>query len=389
MTPNKAIESLHQLGEEMRSYLAQTTSVAGIDKTTASGIKEQWEYALRHAEQENGWFTRENILNALTNISGWLNRDALSQWIEPYRIPRHNPNPLSVGIIMAGNIPLVGFHDLISILATGNKAIVKFSHSDRVLMEFLLNKLKAMGLAWSEWATNDGNGEASFDRMAFPGMDAVIATGSDNSAKHFEYYFRNKPHIIRRSRNSAAVLDGTEKDEELQKLGTDIFSYFGLGCRNVSKLYVPEGYDFKAFFRNMERFGSVINNHKYANNYLYNRTIYLMNGSRFTDNNFLLVIEDSSLASPCATLHFEYYKNEDALAGLLLAEKDKLQCIACGNRIKDNLMKLNTGFSGGIFAGFGKTQSPALNDYADGVDVIAFLNQIQAHSLIKTISGNL
>jgi len=233
MKLTKAIGSFSALGEGMRKYLAQPTDFP------------EWEKAVTAAQQQNQWFTRENILFALSNISSWLTKEALQKWASKYHLTEENKNPVSIGVIMAGNIPLVGFHDMLCVLLTGNILCAKLSHSDSVLIPFIAKKLIETEPA--------GQDQIKFVDKLSTSSDAVIATGSNNSAKHFEYYFKNIPHIIRKNRNGAAVLYGQESDQELSDLGTDIFSYFGLGCRNVSKLYVPQGYDFANFFRNIEK----------------------------------------------------------------------------------------------------------------------------------------
>jgi hypothetical protein len=177
----------------------------------------------------------------------------------------------------------------------------------------------------------------------------VIATGSDNTARYFEYYFRTKPHIIRKNRSSIAVLTGNETDDQLIALGKDVFSYFGLGCRNVSKLVVPEGYDFTRPLRLWEVYHDVSNHHKYVNNYDYNKSILLINGTHHFDNGFALLTPNEALVSPISVL---YYATSADLAS------DKIQCIVG---------------SGANYIPFGTTQEPTLTDYADNVDTLKFL----------------
>jgi hypothetical protein len=351
MKLQQAIDSFHKLGEEIEQYLKSPASYP------------DWEAAIASSQAQNQWFTRENILYTLEHISPWLKKDALETWLSRHHVPGENKKPLSVSVIMAGNIPLVGFHDMLCVLLTGNKLLAKLSHTDTVLMNLIAQKLADIEPAWK--------GKLQFADKLSTSADAVIATGSNNSAKHFEYYFKSVPHIIRRNRNGVAVLDGKEAENELAALGEDIFTYFGLGCRNVSKLYVPEKYDFASFFRAIEKYGPVINHNAYANNYLYNRTIYLMDGKVFTDNNFLLVIENPAMASPIAVVHFEYYKDLKALGKTLLAEYENIQCIAASTEVKKEL-HLHTPIP---IVGLGQTQSPRLDDYADGVDVIKFLSE--------------
>ncbi len=353
MKLTKAIESFQKLGDEIREYLAN------------NGSHPDWDVALRSAEAQNAWFTRENVLLALKQFAPWLDKEALAKWLSKYHIPEENKKPIMVGVVMAGNIPLVGFHDMLCVLLTGNALVAKLSHSDSVLMLFIIKKLKEIEPGWEK------NIQVA-DKLS-TSSDAIIATGSNNSAKHFEYYFKNIPHIIRKNRNGIAVLNGSETTKELSKLGEDIFTYFGLGCRNVSKLYVPEEYDFGGFFRSIEKLGEVINHHKYVNNYGYNRTIYLMDGKVFTDNNFLMVTESKDIASPIAVLYFERYLDYKSLGKTLLEDFENIQCIAASENVYKELHK-HTPIP---IVGLGQTQSPTLQDYADGVDVIKFLLELK------------
>jgi len=353
MKPSKAIESFQKLGDEIREYLANPSAHA------------DWEEVIKAAEIQNHWFTKENTLHALQQISPWLTKEALQKWVSKYPVSEDNKKPISVGVIMAGNIPLVGFHDMLCVLLTGNILIAKLSHQDKLLLPFITKKLVEIEPAWQ--------GQIKFaDKLSTAALGAVIATGSNNSAKHFEYYFKNVPNIIRKNRNGIAVLDGKESDAELSALGEDIFTYFGLGCRNVSKLYVPKGYNFADFFRNIEKYGAVINHNAYANNYAYNRTIYLMDSKVFTDNNFAMVTENAAIPSPIAVVHFEYYKDLKNLGKNLLADFENIQCIAASEEVNKELKK-HTPIS---IVGLGETQSPGLEDYADGVDVIKFLLEL-------------
>ena len=350
MQLNTIRDSFHALGEELRNFL----------DGEANG-KEQWENSLLLAEQENPWFTQANIRLALRGILSWLNRDALNKWLSAYqKLGEENKSPKTIGVVMAGNIPLVGFHDFFCVLISGNILHAKLSSSDSRLLPFIANKLIAI-----EPQLKD---RIQFvDKLNRP-LDAVIATGSNNTARHFEYYFRNVPHIIRRNRNGIAVLDGTETQEELFELGKDIFSYFGLGCRNVSKLYVPANYNFNHFFEAIEPYKEVINHNKYHSNYVYNRTIYLMDGKVFTDNGFLAVINNTHLSSPIAVLNFEEYESIEKIGDKLLEIRDTIQCIAVSKSVKAKLTNADL-----PFVGIGETQLPSLSDYADGVDVIKFL----------------
>jgi hypothetical protein len=352
MQPTIAIQSFHLLGEELRSFLAGNTS-----------NQEQWEQTIRLAEQENAWFTKGNIHLAVKGISSWLEKDKLAKWLSLYpETETKNRKAAIVGVVMAGNIPLVGFHDFLCVLLSGNILHAKLSHSDSRLLQFIASRLIEIEPEWKE--------KIHFvERLAAP-LDAVIATGSNNTARHFEYYFRNIPHIIRKNRNGVALLDGSETDTELTTLGNDIFSYFGLGCRNVSKLYVPKNCIFDNFFLSTEPYKEVINHNKYHSNYVYNRTIYLMDGKKFTDNGFLAVIENSATASPIAVLNFEEYESLEQLSSHLLEIKEQIQCIAVSTKMRDKLLRHGTSLP---LVAIGETHSPSLSDYADGVDVMKFL----------------
>lgn len=323
-----------------------------LDKTLKDSDHSQKDLdsVLQRAERINPWFTKEYQLMALNAIAQMLKSDVLLHWTENYLI---NDKTGSVGLIMAGNIPAVGFHDLLTVLIAGRKAIVKPSSTDSVLMEFLAAKLTEFEPRLKDYIE-------FVDKLLKP--EAVIATGSDNSAMYFEHYFKNIPHIIRRNRNSVAILSGGESKEELSFLGKDIFTYFGLGCRNVSKLMVPEGYDFRNFFEAIQQYGDKLMQHtKYMNNYDYYRAIFLMEQKPFLTNNFLHLVEDAKIASPVSTLHYQFYHSNDDLRQSLTFNLEKIQCIVSHKPLL-----------GGEVA-FGRSQYPAVTDYADGVDTLEFL----------------
>ncbi|MCB0762940.1 MAG: acyl-CoA reductase, partial [Flavobacteriales bacterium] len=251
----------------------------------------------------------------------------------------------------AGNIPLVGFHDVMCVLLSGHKAKLKFSSDDNKLFPLLLQVLVKLEPQFAGYMdTTDGKLE---------GFDAVLATGSNNTSRYFEHYFGHVPHIIRRNRHSAAVLTGSESDEELKALGHDIFDYFGLGCRSVSKLYLPNGYDFNTFFGAIFDFGDIVNHHKYANNYDYNKAVWLLNKEDLLDNGFVLLRKSTDMTSPTGSLHYEFYDSLDQVRTDLQARSEEIQCVV-----------------GEGFVPFGKSQSPRLNDYADGVDTMVWLAQL-------------
>ena len=310
-------------------------------------INQKIDTAIHH----NGWFTRENIIFALNEWSKALKEENLDAWLEKYNLEEHREKK-TVAVIMAGNIPLVGFHDFLSVLISGHNVLIKQSSNDKLLLPIIAKFLTHLNPEFENLIR--------FSDDQLKDFDAVIATGSNNTARYFEYYFKNKASIIRKNRNSVAVLTGNESEHQLQNLSHDIFRYFGLGCRNVSKLYVPENYNFEQFYPAMYEWNGIINHAKYANNYDYNKAVYLMSEFKILDNGFLLLKEDESFGSPIATLFYERYSSEEDLRLKLEENKEKLQCIVSDGFI-DNEVK------------FGETQHPKLWDYADDVDTLAFL----------------
>ncbi|GAB4473233.1 MAG: acyl-CoA reductase [Thermoflexibacter sp.] len=304
------------------------------------------------AQNENNWFTPENVQLALQGLVHYLEETTFRKWAESYPTPSH---PRKIGVVMAGNIPMVGVHDLICVLVSGHFLQAKLSSSDSVLMKFLINSLLAIEPQLSHRIE-------IVEQLK--GFDAVIATGSDNTARYFEYYFGKYPHVIRKNRTSVAILHGKESQEDLENLGKDIFTYYGLGCRNVTKIYIPENYDFNLFFESIESFKKVFEHHKYVNNYDYNKSIYLVNKINHLDNGFLLLVENSSLFSPISVLHYEKYVNLTNLVENLELHKEKIQCIVGDNKLLSNCIH------------FGEAQTPSITDYADGVDTMEFLSKI-------------
>jgi len=311
---------------------------------------------IEKAPLKNPFFTINEVTRAVQSIAHALNEKDIDEWFGNYKEDLEKPDSRKkVGVIMAGNIPFVGWHDMVSVIVSGNDFIGKPSSDDADLTPFLADLMIEF--------------EPSLkDRIQFTerlnGIDAVIATGSNNSARYFDYYFGKYPHIIRKNRNAVAIINGFETADDLKELGNDIFRYFSLGCRNVSKLYVPKDYDFNLFFESIEGFNPIINHHKYANNYDYNRTILLMKQVPFLDNGFLILKEDTSLHSPISVLNYERYENMDSLKEIIQQEKESIQCIA----------SLNAYFPESL--NFGTTQQPKLWDYADGVDTLKFLLEL-------------
>lgn len=333
--------------------------------------------AISRAQQHNGWFTPQETQRALRALGEMLRESDLDTWFAGIKPSLQLKR---IGLILAGNIPAVGFHDVLCVLASGHIAVIKMSSSDDILLPALLKHLLVLA---PELAAQ----VQYVDRLN--DFDAVIATGSNNSSRYFDYYFGKVPHIIRKNRHSVAVLNGTETQEEIENLGHDIFDYFGLGCRNVSKLYLPEHYPIEKLFKPLEVFKTVADHFKYHNNYDYNKSIYLVNSASHFDNGFLLLKEDRALASPLAVLNYESYSSVAALNKRLLEDNDQIQCVVAkggtglGNNTgsKDSAgSKGSTGLDDTRLAfstlPFGQSQHPKLWDYADAVDTLHFLEQV-------------
>ena len=305
----------------------------------------------------NPWFTKAYILEALRGISQMIKGEVLFRWLEMYDFPGFPPaKQKTIGLILAGNIPLVGFHDLLCVLAAGHKVLAKLSSKDDRLIKGVCKLIGDID--------PDLGSRIEFAEEKLSGMDAVFATGSDNSARYFEYYFRDIPHIIRKNRNGVAVLTGQESDEELARIGKDIFTYFGMGCRNVTKLYIPWEYDLKILMRVLDSYHLLKQHNKYANNVDYYRTMYLMNQVSLLDNEVLLLKEDSAIASPVGVVFYERYSEIRWVEDLLASRKEEIQCV----------VSLHPGLQGAIPPG--STQEPMPWDYADGVDTIRFLIEL-------------
>ncbi len=304
------------------------------------------------AMSRNPWFTLENIKLAVRSIATkWLNEASMIEWLSKYEI-RGNRDAKVIGLVCAGNIPLVCWHDVMCILVSGHTAQIKLSSKDEVLPNFLISKLREIN--------NDYESKISVvDKLE--NFDAVIATGSNNTSRYFEYYFSRYPHVIRKSRTSIAIIQDADNDQDYRNLGSDIFSYFGMGCRNVSKIFIPENFDLKKVLDQFEGFAEVGYFNKYHNNYMFQKSIYLLNKVDHLDNGFMLFRKDDKMGSPTGVLFYEEYTSLEALKIKTMEEADAIQCIA-GNPIRD----INT-------VPFGHTQSPELWNYADGVDTLQFL----------------
>ena len=344
MNLNDRIELVSELGQFFKKYLDTNYDNTNDDKLIA------FEKTIQQGKLNNPWFTDQNMK---VNLSYWaekLNKYDLTQWMNNY--DTMNVSSKSVAIIMAGNIPLVGFHDFLSVFLCGHNSIIKLSSNDKHILPFLTNLMISIN--------NELSKKIIYIEGKLQGYDAVIATGSNNTSRYFEYYFKNKKSIIRKNRNSIAVLDGSENEDNLSLLGDDIFTYFGLGCRSISKLYVPENYCFDLFFNSIFKWNDLINSHKYANNYDYNKAIYLMSEYKFLDNGFFIVKEGSELHSPISTINYEFYNDISTLKQKIKADDKDIQCIVSNTEIEN---KIN----------FGETQKPSLSQYADNIDVVEFL----------------
>jgi len=341
---------------ELGNFLSQFSSKK-IEKSATVLHNEMFFDGFKHqmkiAKENNAWFTEDNILFSLESWTKALNKENLEKWVSKQSTQENSSKV--VAIIMAGNIPLVGFHDFLSVLISGHDVLVKQSSNDKSILPFLAKYL--------EYVDNSFKGKISFTEEKLTGFDAVIATGSNNTARYFEYYFKDTPNIIRKNRNSVAVIQGNETEADFKNLSEDVFRYFGLGCRSVSKLFVPTGFNFDPFFEGMYKQHEIINNAKYANNYDYNKTVYLMSEFDILENGFLMIKKDESYSSPIATVFYEYYDNPTDLKIKLHQEADHIQCVVANNFIENEVK-------------FGKTQHPELWDYADGVNTLQFLSKI-------------
>ncbi len=338
MDLKERIEAFAILGDVIRN------SLAGLDPDNSAKLNA----VIDNQHLNNPWFTPGNVRMALNAIGEMLRFENLTRWTNGYPDLAEPKKPFNIGVIMAGNVPLVGFHDYLSVLITGNNLIAKTSARDPELIHFINNLLCRANPGFS--------GKVKFTDSTLTGFDAIIATGSDNSSRYFEFYFGKYPNIIRKNRNSIAIIEGDESEDDLQSLGRDIFSYFGLGCRNISKIFVPDEYDFSLMVRNWENYSGVITNHRYANNYDFNKAVYLVNKEIFNDTGYLLLKENIGISSPVAVVYYEYYNSPEKILQVTETYREKIQCIV-GNK----------------YIPFGKAQFPELWDYADGIDIIELI----------------
>ena len=336
MTSKQRIQSFAKLG----LYLNKET--------------EDLQVAINQAVVLNPWFNNENCLAAFKALAKNLDSNLLEEWIAEYKTNTDGYRNKTVGLVLAGNIPMVGFHDILCSLLLGFNVQIKLSSDDKILIPFILNKLQEINPLFEKQIS-------IVDRLN--NFDIIIATGSNNTSRYFEYYFKKYPHIIRKNRNGVAVLTGEESKQQLKDLSDDIFTYFGLGCRNVSKIYFPKNYHYPTFFEGIEDAHPISNHFKYNNNYDYNKSIYLINGDEHLDNGFLLLKKDTRLASPLAVVYYEEYNTLDEVKNALENRKDEIQCIVSSINLGEDLKSIP----------FGESQAPKLNDYADGIDVMEFL----------------
>ncbi len=337
----KRIDALSGLGTAMRN---------GADGV-AGGYDGGFGGLIDTLHLSNPWFTPDNVRRAILSIGNILTAEKLYRWLSAYPELNDGHKPATVGVVMAGNIPLVGFHDLLCVLITGNRLQAKLSTKDELLMKAAVDTLISLEPRFKDYVQL-ASGKLS-------GFDAVIATGSNNTSRYFEYYFRNIPSVIRGNRNSIAILDGTETAGELALLGDDIFSYFGLGCRNVSKLYIPSGYDVTRLPDFWKRYETLRGHNKYAVNYDHNKAVMIVNREPFTDAGFVMLRHDTALTPPMAVVNYEFYDGPEMPEREAERLKNRLQCVTGHGHIP-----------------FGNSQQPELWDYADKIDIISFLLKI-------------
>ncbi|MEJ7645357.1 MAG: acyl-CoA reductase [Chryseolinea sp.] len=332
MTREDKIHAFHQLGKQLEQL-----------------SDDEFQSLATDTRNQNPWFTEDNIRRSFDGITRWLDKKSLDDWISTYDF---NISPRKIAVVMAGNIPLVGFHDFLSVLISGHSLLIKSSSKDKVLLTFIVEMLTSIEPRFKskiEYA----------DQLK--GFDAIIATGSDNTSRYFEYYFKKYPHIIRKNRTSVAIVDGHETLEDLTALGDDIFSYFGLGCRNVAKIFLPAGFRIDTLFECWSKFKEIINHHKYCNNYDYQKSVLLITQAPFLDNGFVMLQENKKLFSPLAVVYYEFYTDQKALAQTLEPVRSKIQCVVSN---EEGSVK------------FGGAQSPMLGDYADQIDTLKFLTTL-------------
>ena len=347
MKLNERIELLEKTG----TYFGDIIHAYQNQNNTSDFQKEL--EIIRSHHKYNGWFTQDNIIHALQAWKQQLSKDNLLRWTANVNDAKTNK---SVGIVMAGNIPLVGFHDFLSVYISGHKSKIKLSSQDDKLLPAIITHLEKINpdIAYSV---------EFVDKIKE--VDAVIATGSNNTSRYFHQYFGDMPNIIRKNRTSVAILDGHETSEELSGLAMDLLMYFGMGCRNVSKLYLPNGFDLdKIFSAVYHNFAEIIKHNKYANNYDYYKAIYLLNKVSFLENGMMILKEDKAIHSPVSVVHYEYYDKLEHVEKELRLQQDQLQCVVSKTGALKNEVKP------------GASQFPELWNYADNVNTLEFLGKL-------------
>jgi len=351
LNQDRKINAFAELGKLLSDFIS--------GKLNNTEIKASLNNKIEVASRQNPWFDKKSIIHSLTGISYMLKKAKITEWLTRYENELQKPiNSKNIAVIMAGNIPLVNFHDFLCVLITGHNFIGKLSSNDSVLP-----------IALSDLLINiepDFKNKIHFTTGKLSDFDAVIATGSDNSSRYFEYYFGKYHHIIRKNRNSIAILDGSENKKSLEALSDDIFMYYGLGCRNVSALLVPENYSFQNFFKAIENKKEVFNFYKYRNNYDYYKAVFLVNKTPHLDNGFVLLKKDNGISSPLSVLYYQEYQTKDSINAFVRNNKDSIQCIIAPDRYNFEFESVP----------FGKSQFPELCNYPDGVDIVRFLLEI-------------
>ncbi len=346
MEIKQRIHAFFLLGKKLRELIAELEANPNCELAKT----------MIQAETQNQWFTAEHVKYALSSVSSMLDEKKLIEFGQKYLLDSDHINPKTVAIIMAGNIPLVGFQDFVHVLLSGNKALCKLSSDDAVLLPFVAQLLIEANPEFEKYI--------EFATGKIEGFDAVIATGSNNTSRYFEYYFSKYPHIIRKNRNSVAVLSGNETAEQLERLADDVFLYFGFGCRNVSALVVPEDYDFEMLIHVFQKYSHFGNHHKYMNNYDYYRAIFMVNSTPFIDGGFFMLMNSDTIHSFPGIIHYHVYKDISEVRDLVNDRREDIQCIVGDSSEIENVIP------------FGSAQQPLLDDFADGVNTMNFLSEL-------------
>jgi hypothetical protein len=343
-----------ELAQRISSFASLGSLISGALGNVHGRAEERIRSAMRQAELENPWFTQPNILHALAAIARNLTKENLQEWVNRYTGHDLEPrNPITVGVVMAGNIPLVGFHDMLCVLISGNRLLAKISSKDSALVQAVTDALIMTDPHWKD--------RIMLSSGQLSGFDAVIATGSNNTSRYFEYYFGKYRNIIRRNRNSIGIITGTETREDLQGLADDILLYFGLGCRSVSKLFLPAGYGLSGLSGMFEKYSEYRFHNKYQNNYTYYKSIFIVNNTPFLDDGLVIMTESTYLSSPVSVLYYEFYNDREDLMRKLQAIEGEVQCVVSNTPWKSDWIRP------------GMAQNPGLDSYADNINTLDFL----------------